>query len=292
MTQQSSPNSSAPNPSATPDARPRKTRTQAVLSVLHTHNLGPHLIRVVLGGDGFGQVNGNDFTDKYVKITFVDPVLGLTPPFDLDALRGRLEPEQLPVRRTYTVRKLDAEARELTIDFVVHGEEGVAGPWARAARPGDLLSMSGAGGGYAPDLTADWHLFVGDDTAVPAISSALEALPDDARGLALIEIDHGSDEVPVEVPVGVEVRWLHRDGAVPGKDTLLVPAVEAMDWPAGRVQVFAHGERESMKGLRKVFADRGVPRSDLSLSGYWAYGRAEDQFQAEKRQPVGKIFED
>ncbi|MGI8768662.1 MAG: hypothetical protein ACR2I1_06075, partial [Propionibacteriaceae bacterium] len=67
MTQQSSPNSSAPNRSATPDARPRKTRTQAVLSVLHTHSLGPHLIRVVLGGNGFDQVNGNDFTDKYVK---------------------------------------------------------------------------------------------------------------------------------------------------------------------------------------------------------------------------------
>ena len=234
----------------------------------------------------------NEFTDKYVKIVFADPALGLTPPYDLEALRAELAPEQLPVRRTYTVRQVDAEAGELTIDFVTHGDEGVAGPWAIAAQPGDLLALSGAGGGYAPDPDADWYLLVGDDTAVPAISSAVEALPASSVGTVLVEVDGPDDEIPIATPPGVELRWLHRAGAAPGAAPLLPDAVTALEWRDGRVHVFAHGERESMKALRSVFADRGVPRTDLSLSGYWAYGRTEDRFQAEKREPVGQIFED
>ena len=31
------------------------------------------------------------------------------------------------------------------------------------------------------------------------------------------------------------------------------------------------------------------PGGQLSLSGYWAAGRTEDVFQAEKRQPIGQI---
>lgn len=272
--------------------RGRKNRPQAVLTVRRTEQLGAHLIRVVVGGDGFAQFHDNDCTDKYVKIFFADPALELTPPYDLDALRDQLDPEDLPVTRTYTVRAVDAEAQELTLDFVVHGDKGLAGPWARAARPGDRVALRGAGGGYAPDPAAARHLFVGDDTAVPAIASALEALPADARGLALIEVDGPDDELDLDHPAGVQVRWLHRDGETPGSRSLLPDAVRAWDWPDGRVQVFAHGERESMKALRAIFAEREVPRSDLSLSGYWAYGRDEQHFQAEKREPIGKIFPD
>lgn len=272
--------------------RPRGGRAQAVLTVQRTEQIGPHLVRVVLGGDGFADVRDNAFTDKYVKIMFTDPALGLTPPYDLEALREQLAPDQLPVRRTYTVRRLDPDVQELTIDFVTHGDEGVAGPWARAAQPGDLIALSGAGGAYSPDPTAEWHLFVGDDTAVPAISSAVEALAADAVGVVLLEVDGPADEVPVATPAGVSLRWLHRAGATPGATSLLPAAVQELDWPTGRVQVFAHGERGAMKALRAVFADRAVPRADLSLSGYWAFGRSEDRFQAEKREPIGQIFPD
>ena len=53
--------------------------------------------------------------------------------------------EQWPRTRTYTVRAWDAERRLLTIDFVVHGDTGVAGPWAAAAQPGDVLQLIGPG---------------------------------------------------------------------------------------------------------------------------------------------------
>ena len=46
-----------------------------------------------------------------------------------------------------------------------------------------------------------------------------------------------------------------------------------------------------MKQLRDLlFKQRGLDRAQVSLSGYWAYGRTEDYFQAEKKQPIGKIL--
>ena len=121
---------------------------------------------------------------------------------------------------------------------------------AASAAPGDRLVFSGPGGGYAPDDTADWHLFVGDESAVPAVSAALDALPADAVGVALLEV-HGPDhEIAVDTPDGVEIRWLHRDGAEAGTTSLLADALAELPWRGGRVQVFAHGEREAMKAVR------------------------------------------
>jgi len=270
----------------TPTLAPaRPVRPQITLHVVRREQLSPHLVRIVLAGEEFDSFVMNDATDKYVKIYFAKPELNLTPPFDLSALRQTLAPDDLPVTRTYTVRHVDAEARTLSIDFVVHGDEGLAGPWADAAQPGDLLTFSGPGGGYAPDPTAAWHLFAGDQSALPAIASALAALPATARGLAFVQATDPSEMLDLSAPDAVQIQWLLESGP-----SALAEAVASAAWPPGRPQVFAHGERAAMKGLREVFSARGVHRSELSLSGYWAQGRTEDRFQAEKREPVGQIL--
>src|ERR1700728_3525211 len=185
-------------------------RPQAILAVLRREWLSPHTIRITAGGPGFEALRMNDFTDKYAKILFVDPGLGLTPPYDLAALRESLPPGQQPVTRTYTLRRADPERQELTIDFVVHGDRGIAAPWAARAEPGDLLTMSGAGGAFRPAPDCDFHLFVGDESALPAICSALEALPADARGLAYLETSDPGEYLDATPPGGVQVSWLHR----------------------------------------------------------------------------------
>ena len=271
-----------------PAGRTRPARPQAVLAVQHREWLSPHTVRITAAGPGFEALRMNDFTDKYAKVLFVDPGLGLTPPYDLAALRESLPPAQQPVTRTYTLRRADPERQELTIDFVVHGDEGIAAPWAARAEPGDLLTMSGAGGAYRPDPTSDWHLLAGDESALPAICSALEALPDDARGIAYLETSDPGEYLDAKLPGGVEVVWLHRPH--PGRQPqLLADAVLAGPWLPGRADVFAHGERESMKALRAALKTRLGDGDQLSLSGYWAAGRTEDVFQSEKRQPIGQI---
>src|SRR5690606_21164117 len=102
-------------------------------------------------------------------------------PFNIQQVRATMPRELWPRLRTYTVRAWDPDALELTLDFVHHGDEGLAGPWAANARPGDELFMLGPGGGYAPDPGADWHLLAGDESALPAIAASLEALPEGAR---------------------------------------------------------------------------------------------------------------
>jgi NADPH-dependent ferric siderophore reductase len=268
--------------------RVRPARPQAILTVLSRERLSPHTVRITAGGPGFEALRMNEFTDKYAKLIFVNPGLGLTPPYDLAALRESLPPDQQPVTRTYTLRRADAERQQVTIDFVVHGDEGIAAPWAAHAEPGDVLTLSGAGGAYRPDPDCDWHLLAGDESALPAICSALEALPGDARGIAYLETSDPGEYLDAKPPADVEIVWLQRSepGSQPRRlaDTLL-----AGPWLSGRADVFAHGERESMKAVRAALKTRLGDGDQLSLSGYWASGRTEDAFQSEKRQPIGQI---
>lgn len=268
-----------------------KRRTQFTLRVVRKERLSPHMVRVVAGGPGLAAFEAKDATDMYVKIHFLQPGVDYAEPVDVFGLRESMPRDQWPATRTYTVRWVDLAAREIAIDFVIHGDAGLAGPWAEAAAPGDRIIFSGPGGAYRPNPDADWYLFAGDEAALPAIAAAIEALPADAAGRAYVEVDTEADIQPVAAPAGVEVTWLFRNGATPAQSTQLVDAVAGGPWPEGEVDAFIHGEREYMKALRDVlFKQRGLARSQVSLSGYWAYGRTEDYFQAEKKQPVGKIL--
>ncbi|TPW77917.1 siderophore-interacting protein [Schumannella soli] len=282
-------------------ARPRGS--QHALTVTSSERLSPHLVRLRFGGEGVAAwIAAADparlgATDTYAKLLFAKPELALEPPYDLEVLRESLPLEDLPVRRTYTIREVDAATSTLAIDFVVHGDEGVAGPWALGAQPGDLLSASTPGGAFTPSADAALpRLYLGDDSAIPAIAAALEALPADARGTAIIEVESAAEQLPLAHPDGVELIWLHRasetDAAVATAGEPLVAAARALPAPTGPVEVFAHGERGAMKELRRLInGEWGVDRALLSLSAYWALGRAEDAFQAEKREPIGQIFD-
>ncbi|TLM84159.1 siderophore-interacting protein [Pseudarthrobacter sp. NamE5] len=268
----------------------KKSRPQINLTVVRREQLSPHMVRIVAGGEGFADFVNNGFADRYVKIVFPQPGVQYPSPLDLWSIRETMPREQWPYTRTYTLRWVDPAARELAIDFVVHGDEGLAGPWAAQAQPGDPLIFTGPGGAYNPDPNADWYLFAGDEAALPAIAACLESLPAEAVGVAFLEVDSDADIQPIAAPAGVEIRWLARSGVPAGESSLLVQAVAEADWPAGTVDVFAHGERGYMKALRDVFfKQRGLERRQVSLSGYWAKGRVEDVFQAEKKLPVGQI---
>lgn len=251
--------------------------------VVRVEQLTPHLVRVVLGGEGLDRFATRGQTDHYVKLLFPAPGVAYPEPFDLRRIREEVPREQWPSTRTYTVRSWDEQTRELTLDFVVHGDEGIAGPWAVRARPGDVLYFSGPGGGYSPDPEAPWHLLAGDETALPAIAAALEALPPHATGEAFIEVFDAAEELEPTAPAGVRVTWLHRGDAVVGRK--LVEAVTAFEFPDGVPHVFVHGEAGFVKELRGLLRnERGLPREALSISGYWRLGHDEDGWQSSKRE--------
>lgn len=252
-----------------------------LLEVTHVEDRSPTLRRVWFRSDDLSAFAASTDTDRYVKLVF--PKAGVKIPTDVDfrRLREILPPEQMPAVRTYTALYPDISAGTLAIDFVVHGDEGVAGPWARQAQPGDSLVINGPGGAYSPDPTADWHLLIGDESALPAITAALEAMPPGATVKVLALVD--SPDHQVDLPGGSDTQWIHRP------DTLLAH-LESMQWPPGRVHAFVHGEAEEvMKQLRPhLLRVCGVPRADLSISGYWRRGRTEEGFRAWKSELVAE----
>ncbi|MER5902598.1 siderophore-interacting protein [Streptomyces mirabilis] len=258
----------------------RRSRKPHSAHVVRTERLTAHMQRVVLGGEGLAEFTAGTSTDHYVKLLFAPEGVTYPEPFDVERIREELPREQWPVTRTYTVRAWDPELRELTLDFVVHGDEGLAGPWAARVQPGEVVRFMGPGGAYAPDASADWHLLAGDESALPAISAALEALPEGAVARAFVEISGRAEEQKINSDV--EVVWLHRGDRPLGE--ALVEAVRTLDFPAGRVHAFVHGEAGFVKELRRLLrVEREIPREDLSISGYWRLGHNEDGWQASKR---------
>ena len=262
--------------------------------VVRSEQLTPHMIRVVLGG-GFTTFTPTDFTDSYVKIVLPrsgTDVSTLPTPLTLDSFK-ELPEEYQPVVRTYTVRKVDRERGEISVDFVVHGEHGVAGPWAASVKPGDPAYLMGPSGAYASDPAADWHLLAGDESGLPAISAALEAMAPDAVGFVFVEVSGPDDEIELIAPEGVQIRWLYRGGRadlVPeeraGDHAPLIEAVKEVLWRPGQVQVFIHGEAQAvMHNLRSyIRKERGVEAKWASISGYWRRGRTEETFRQWKAE--------
>ncbi|ABL04496.1 siderophore-interacting protein [Mycobacterium ulcerans] len=264
--------------------------------VVGTQQLAPHMVRVRVGGSGFDTFVPSEFTDSYVKLVFVAhdvDVAALPRPLTLDCFSS-LPPEKQPAVRTLTVRRVDAAAREIVLDVVAHGEHGVAGQWAAAAQPGEPVYLMGPNGAYKPDPEADWHLLAGDESALPAIAAALEALPADAVGKAFIEVAGPDDEIELRAPESVQINWVYRGGRADlvsadraGDHAPLIEAVKTALWLPGQVHVFIHGEAQAvMHNLRPyIRKERGVDAKwASSISGYWRRGRTEETFRQWKRE--------
>jgi NADPH-dependent ferric siderophore reductase len=240
--------------------------------------LTPALVRVVLGGDGLAEYAPVPYTDGYVNVAIPPAGAAYAAPFALEELRS-LPREQRPFRRRITVRRWEPGARRLTLEFVTHGGAGAAGPWAARAKPGDALVFTGPAGAYRPDPAADWHLMVGDESALPAIAASLEAVPAGAPAVVRLVCDGPDHEIPLATDARLDLAWLHRTGG-PGDADLLADAVAAADLPAGRPHAFVHGEAGETRAVRRhLLGDRGLEPDQLSCSPYWRRGMTDEAWR-------------
>lgn len=173
-----------------------------------------------------------------------------------------------PVTRDYTVRAVDPAGPGLDIDFVLHGS-GAAVNWVRGVQPGESLEFVGPSGRYRPDPTVDWHLFAGDETALPAIQAYAEMLPADASVHLYVEIADAAEQQPV---AGRTVHWLSRAGAPAGTGTRLDDALRAVQLPPGRGRIWLAGHTPTVRRIRAELLDRrGVDRRALYVKGFWQH---------------------
>ncbi|WP_028709220.1 siderophore-interacting protein [Propionicicella superfundia] len=250
------------------------------VSVEGSEQVSSDLIRVNLTGPELAEFPDLPFTDHYVKLLFPPPGAPYGMPVDPDAVREAYPRELWPVMRTYTIRSFDRGARRMAIDFVVHGERGLAGPWAAGARPGDEISFRGPGGAWGPPPVADAVILAGDESALPAIAAALERLDPGVGAVVFAEVGDAGDEFALPAHPRAEVCWVHRDRGESLEETIV-----GADLPGGVVHAFVHGNADMMRPVRRhLLVERGLPRERTSISGYWRTGQTEDVWQATKRE--------
>jgi NADPH-dependent ferric siderophore reductase len=222
------------------------------LEVVSASDMTPHMRRLELTGpqlDGFGYLPGQD-----VML--------------LVAADGNR-----PVRRRYTIRSLDPARRLLTIDVVLHGD-GPGERWVRAASPGDRIEGIGPRGKITAPPSAGWHLFIGDESALPAIFSMTESLPGDSVATLIIEIPGPDDEQDLSAAARTRLSWLHRGAAVPGEAAALAAEAAEVELPPGEGHAYLLGEARVVSRLRDVLAARGLRPDQVSPKAYWGRGRA------------------
>ncbi|WP_462188689.1 MULTISPECIES: siderophore-interacting protein [unclassified Frankia] len=262
------PSASAENRPAPRHARPAPRR----LRVVRVTPLTGDMVTVTLGGPalaGFSLPRAA----QHVKIFL--PADGQTEPtvpgWGPDGRPVFPAGAPRPIVRTYTPRRFDAEALELEIEMLLHGE-GPAGRWAGTARPGDHLAIAGPGGGYEVRTSAAHHLLAADETGLPALATVLERLPTRVPVTVVAEVRDAGRQRALPVTPATTVTWLHRNGGVPG--ALLAEAVEAIPLPAGTAAWVAC-EATAVRRIRRHLLASGLDRADLSTRGYWRLSAAD-----------------
>jgi NADPH-dependent ferric siderophore reductase len=256
--------------------------------VASTEVLTPSLVRVVLEGGDLAELVMPDATDAYINAAFRPDGAPYDEVFDPRTLREN-HPDAVLPRRRYTVRGWDPGHHRLTLDFVVHGDSGVAGPWAADAQPGDVLVFTGPNGGYRPDPHADWHLLLGDESALPAIAASLEAMSTGARAVVRVVCDGADHEIDLPSPADLDLEWLHRYGDE-RDESLLLAAAEALDFGEGTPFGFVHGEADEIRAVRRhLLEERGLSRRDLSCSPYWRRTMTDEAWRQIKRDYVAAM---
>lgn len=237
--------------------------------VARTEALTPHLVRVTLTGpelEGFDQ--GLPAASVRLLLPHHDEVTVPTWSGNefLHADGSR------PALRTLTPRRFSAEGHELDVEIVLHGD-GPMSAWAGSVHPGDAAAVSGTGRGYTIEPTTSRYVLAGDESALPAISVLLEALPPDASITVLAEVARPDARLDLPPHPGATVQWFDlRSGGAPG-DALVAAVHEAEVASDGRVWVA--GEAAAVQGIRKhLFDERGLERSRCTVRGYWKRGRA------------------
>jgi NADPH-dependent ferric siderophore reductase len=239
---------------------PRRVRHEPrrrQLEVRRVDQIAAHMIRVALGGDleGFTSLGFDD----HIKLFFPDGPAGAdgTPP---------------TASRDYTPRRFDPTANTLDIEFVLH-DAGPATRWAEQVKPGQQLQIGGPRGSFIIPTNFDWHLLIGDDTALPAIGRRLAELPAGTRAVVLAEVDGPADQLSFESAADVTVTWAHRNGAEAGSTSVLADTLKALRLPLGDYYAWVACESLTAKALRaQLIAAHGANPKWMRAAGYWRRG--------------------
>jgi len=224
----------------------------------------PTYVRVRLEGDDFAGFDSPG-ADDHMRLFFPD-----RDPSALSVEELRAAPSREYTPLTWSDTHLDVE-------FAVHGDAGVAAPWAATAPIGAKIGVGGPRGSMVIDGRPDGWFLAGDETAVPAIRRFAALMPSDATGQIVVEVTDAAHELAIDAPAGVAVTQLHRGSELSGAALAAALAtLTAEDRPTGSVFGFVAAEQSIVKPGRALLIDRwGLSSDQIVVKGYWKRGEAE-----------------
>jgi NADPH-dependent ferric siderophore reductase len=214
------------------------------LEVRRVQQLSPNFLAITLHGESLASFRSDSF-DDHVKVFF-------------DDVSGE------PARRDYTPRRFDLDRLELTLEFALH-DSGAASDWARQAAVGQRLTVAGPRGSMVIPADYDWHLLIGDATALPAVHRRLEELPPEARVIAVLQVSDAADRRRIPRPERTALHWVDSDAA-------LQATVAGLALPEGEGFAWAAGEASAMASVRALLVAKGQPKEALKVAAYWKAG--------------------
>lgn len=261
-----------------------------LLEVVRATNITPHMRRVTLGGmELAGFPSGKQ--GSHVKLFLPRPGQN-EPVLPTMGEQGPIWPaaDQRPFVRTYTIRRFDAAAGELDLDFVLHGDNGPASAWAINAKPGDRVGLAGPGSRGPLPQDVEWYLFAGDETALPAISAHLETLPASAQGVAVVEIADAAEEQLITYQAQIPLYWLHRNAIPAGQSKLLLQKVKAIALPTGKVFAWVAAEAAATVAIRNYWRKEcGLGKVQVEAIPFWKAGASEEIYHAERHHVMDEV---
>ncbi len=242
------------------------------LKVLAVLDLSPHIRRITFGAPKLRRFDTPLALHAKLLLPRDHAPLRLPKLTPVGTVDWGADHERAIIRK-YTIRHIDPQSGTLDIDFVLHDLGGPGSRFAANAKVGNMIGMIGPGGGSAKP--ADWNLFAGDETALPAIARLIEALPADARGTAIIEVADQRDEQPIRCGNGIDIVWLYRSRAAsPNK---LAERVASVELPSnGSVFAWAGTEFSTFRKIRSDWRSfKRMPKEDHLAVSYWRDGHAQ-----------------
>lgn len=247
--------------------------------VIGVSDLTPHMRRIRLRGDDLGRYETGGLHIRLV-IPPKPPLKLKWPHLGADGRPVWPAGDSRLTNRVYTIRNIDAAEGWVDIDMVVHPSNSVAPgtEWAMQAQIGDIIGMTGPGGGEAP--VADIYTLIGDETALPAIARILEGLPAEAFATVRIEVASAEEEQILETAATLDLQWLHRNGAQAGTTSLLIDAARdaaPIAIEGKSIIAWAGCELDAFKAIRSFWRKECKLARDQHMAvAYWRRGVADD----------------
>jgi NADPH-dependent ferric siderophore reductase len=260
--------------------------------VVASDRLTPRTQRITVTGDVLQDLASPLGPSRPLRMYFPSPGEDRAAPLTMigeGAAAGFLSAGAPAPVRAYTFREFDAARREATIEFVLHEGQGIGATWAIEAGPGDFVGLVIPTSLDQEIPEADWYLVFADPTSLPALAGFLEHLQSGAKVRAYIEVVDEAEHQQLDTAADLDVTWIHRGERPAGTTRLLQHAVRELEWPAGRVHVWAAAETKEVAAVRSHIREaHGLDRHNYEIYAYWRRGKSATEIGEEVAKEIAE----